>query len=149
MRIGVTGHQELGARRDELDTAIREYLAKTDSLVGISSLAVGADQLFAKAVLDVGGLLNVVVPSAQYISTFTSDAEQERYVELLGRASSVEQLSFEEPSELAFLEAGRAVVRRSDCILALWDGQEAAGLGGTADVVAYAKARGTPVVILW
>jgi hypothetical protein len=40
-------------------------------------------------------------------------------------------------------------VDRSDVLLAVWDGQPARGPGGTGDVVAYARARGTPVEVVW
>ena len=69
MRIAITGHRGLPAATERLvDTAIREQLeAYADSdLVGISNLANGADQLFAQAVLDAGGQLEVIVPAAQY-----------------------------------------------------------------------------------
>lgn len=149
MRIGVTGHQDLGDRGGRLDKSVREYLGGVEVLVGISSLAIGADQLFATAVLDLGGSLEVVVPSANYTTTFAAHADRARYASLLSRATSIEQMPFDDPSEAAFLEAGKNVVRRADRILALWDGLEAAGIGGTADVVAYARSRGTPVFVLW
>ena len=32
---------------------------------------------------------------------------------------------------------------------AVWDGKPARGYGGTADVVAEARDRGTPVTVIW
>ena len=46
----------------------------------------------------------------------------------------------------AYLQAGRAVVRHADILLAVWDGEPARGVGGTAEVVAEALNRGAPVV---
>ena len=34
-------------------------------------------------------------------------------------------------------------------LVAVWDGQPARGLGGTADVVAYARQRGVPMEVIW
>jgi hypothetical protein len=61
----------------------------------------------------------------------------------------VVELSFDEPTEEAFWSAGRYVVDHADQVLAVWDGQQAGGLGGTADVVAYARAKRKPVTRIW
>ena len=45
--------------------------------------------------------------------------------------------------------AGKAIAERSDLVLAVWDGRPAGGLGGTADVVKYARERGTTVAVIW
>ena len=47
------------------------------------------------------------------------------------------------------MDGGRAVVDRSSVLVAVWDGQPSRGLGGTADVVAYARERGVPVEVIW
>ena len=47
------------------------------------------------------------------------------------------------------MDAGKVVVDRSSVLLAVWDGQPSRGLGGTADVVAYARQRGVPVTVIW
>ncbi|MEO5877101.1 MAG: hypothetical protein ABIQ26_19070, partial [Streptosporangiaceae bacterium] len=54
-----------------------------------------------------------------------------------------------EPTDEAYLVAGHRVVKRSDLLLAVWDGRPAGGLGGTADIVAYARDRGTEVGVIW
>ena len=41
------------------------------------------------------------------------------------------------------------MVDTSRVLVAVWDGQSARGLGGTADVVAYARERGKPVTVIW
>jgi hypothetical protein len=47
------------------------------------------------------------------------------------------------------MTAGRTVADRCDLLLAVWDGQPAAGLGGTADVVSHATYRGKSVEVVW
>jgi hypothetical protein len=48
------------------------------------------------------------------------------------------------------MDGGRAVGDRSNVLVAVWDGQPARGLGGTADVVvAYARERGVLVQVIW
>jgi hypothetical protein len=58
-------------------------------------------------------------------------------------------LEHTESTEEAHMDAGKVVVDRSSVLLAVWDGQPSRGLGGTADVVAYARQRGVPVTVIW
>jgi len=152
MKVGITGHQALSDEVREFTSLRLPLLIPADQrqiVEGVSSLAVGSDQLFANYVLEGGGRLIVVVPSARYETTFNSPEELRAYLYLLSRATEVEQLTFPEPSEAAFMAAGRRVVDNSDWLLAIWDGEKSRGLGGTADIVAYAEERGKPVEVLW
>jgi hypothetical protein len=150
-RIGITGHRGLPPRTQELITAaLRKELephAGTE-LVGVSSLAGGPDQLFARTVLDLGGSLEVVIPAEQYRDGLDPD-EQQGYDELVAKAEHVERLPFVESTEQAHLAAGQAVVDRSERLVAVWDGKPARGIGGTADIVSYAHQKGVPVAVLW
>lgn len=59
-RIGITGHSNLTVESVPwVAEALRAELALLagDGLVGVSCLARGADQLFARAVLELGGAL--------------------------------------------------------------------------------------------
>jgi hypothetical protein len=151
--VGMTGHQGLPARTAELVTAaLRDTLSSyTLNLVGVTMLGPGADQLFARVVLELGGILYVVQPTVgtQYRDSFP-DAEARRgYDELYGQASHVEALEHTESTEQAHMDAGKVVVDRSSLLVAVWDGQPSRGLGGTADVVAYARQRGVPLTVIW
>lgn len=148
--VGATGHQNIPAGalnfiRNALGVALDSAEPVSE---GVSSLAVGADQLFAEAILDRGWRLRVVLPSHGYESTFDPRARED-YERLLSSASKVETLDFPEPSERAFLAAGKRMVDLSDRVIAVWDGLEAGGLGGTGDIVAYAKLKRTPVEVIW
>lgn len=151
MRIGVTGHQDIPPGALDyvvrgIDTALDEWLA---DLVGVSSLAAGADQIFAASVLKRGGRLDVVLPCRQYRKTFSRLQDVKNFEALLARASTVERLEFDEPSNEAYRAAGRRVVESSELVLAIWDGQPARGAGGTADIVNYAESLGRPLKIVW
>jgi hypothetical protein len=149
--VGATGHRFLHASTARMvERALRERLARlpADVLVGVSSLADGADQLFAEAILALGGSLEVVVPAYRYREGLPTDS-QEAYDRLLARAIAVEHLDYEELTSEAHMAAGRVVVQRSDVLLAVWDGQPARGFGGTGDVVEYARQRGVPVEVVW
>jgi hypothetical protein len=151
MRIAITGHRGLPAATERrVDQAIREQIAAyADSdLVGISNLADGADQLFAQAVLDVGGQLEVIVPAAQYRDGLPESAHA-RYDSLLSKAAKVGRLDRVESTEDAHMEASSRMLATADRLFAVWDGKPARGYGGTADVVAEARKRGVPVTVIW
>jgi hypothetical protein len=151
--VGMTGHQGLPTPTAELVTAaLRDILGRYHpQLVGVTMLGPGADQLFARVVLELGGWLYVVQPTKgmQYRDGFEDPDARRGYDELYGRAGYFEALEYTESTERAHLEAGKAVVDRSSVLVAVWDGQPSRGLGGTADVVAYARQRGVPVTVIW
>jgi hypothetical protein len=149
VRIAVTGHQRLDDAswwpwvEAEIDRVLRDV---PKPLTGLTSLAVGADQVFAEAVLRNGGALVVVLPFARYALTFDEGPERKRFQRLVACASSVEVLDAKGKQEEAYLSAGKRVVDESDWVIAIWDGKPAAGLGGTADIVGYAVSRGKRVI---
>ncbi len=149
-RIGITGHQGMPDNTRELvRAALLEILTPyAPGLVGVTCLADGADQLFARVVLSLGGKLEVIVPADEYRDSLAPAAQVE-YDDLIDRASHVEHLPFFASTEEAHMAGGQAVVDHSDILVAIWDGLPARGLGGTADVVAYAKRYGVPVEVVW
>jgi hypothetical protein len=149
VRFGVTGHQILPPRI--VDRAVdhwRRVLPANGELCGVSSLADGADQLFAEQILAAGGTLEVVLPGEGYANSLV-DGSRTRFEDLRRAASTVITMPYPRPSEQAYLAAGQAMVDRCDHLFAVWDGRPARGLGGTADVVKYARSRGCPVTVLW
>ncbi|MGD1032644.1 MAG: hypothetical protein ABSA05_16060, partial [Opitutaceae bacterium] len=50
--------------------------------------------------------------------------------------------------EDAYLDAGMETVHGADIVLAVWDGEPARGKGGTADIIAYARDLGRPLLII-
>ncbi len=150
IRVAVSGHRGLPPRTAELvDAAVRAALAgHAPRLVGLSCLADGADQLFARAVLDLGGALEVVVPAERYRDGLPGGAHDE-YDALLKQAAVVHRLPFADSTPRAHMAASLAMLDRADELLAVWDGRPARGYGGTADVVAEAGRRGLPVRVVW
>jgi hypothetical protein len=151
MRVGGTGHRLLHAETARMvERALHERLARlpADVLVGVSSLADGADQLFAEAILALGGSLEVVLPASRYREALPAECLA-AYDRLLASATIVQCLAYEDSTSEAHMEAGRMVVDRSDVLVAVWDGHPARGVGGTGDVVAYARKRGVPVEVVW
>jgi hypothetical protein len=150
-RIAVSGHRGLTPDVAALvDHAIRAELATEDpdALVGITCLADGADQIFARAVLDTGGRLQVVIPARAYRDGLPADSHR-GYDELLAQAASITRIDRDDSTSDAHLEASIAMLATADRVLAVWDGQPSRAPGGTADVVHHARAHGIPVTVIW
>ena len=150
VRFGVTGHRVLPP---SIVACAREHWSRVlpagTRLHGVSNLADGADQLFAAHVLAAGGTLEVILPCEGYACSLSGADSRARFTELRRAAATVTTMPYPEPSEQAYLAAGQALVDRCDHHFAVWDGRPARGLGGTADIVTYARARGCPVTVLW
>ncbi len=152
MRIGVTGHMNLTADTAPLVYAeiTRQITAagQADDVVGVSCIARGADSVFAQAVLDAGGRLEVVLPSRNYRERKVKPDHAPVFDELLKRADTVRVMDFDEAGVEAYEAANEAVVGSCDRLIAVWDGQ-AGERSGTGSVVALARERGLPVEIVW
>jgi hypothetical protein len=149
-RIAISGHRGLpSATTDLVDKAIRAALAEhTPDVAGISCLADGADQIFARAVTDLGGTLDVIIPAAKYRDKLPEEAHPE-YDRLLAQATAIRQQPFTESTSGSHMEASKVMIDQADELYAVWDGQPARAYGGTADVVTYAREHGTPVRVIW
>jgi hypothetical protein len=149
-RIAISGHRGLPAATTALvDEAIRAALTdQAGTITGLSNLADGADQIFASAVLDIGGALEAFIPAREYRAALPQHAYRD-YDELLARASAVHDLPFTESTPESHLAASKLMIDSADELFAVWDGQPARAYGGTADVVAYARERHVPVRVIW
>lgn len=151
-RIGITGHTNLSIRTLPLVAeGIRHALADhpAPELVGLTCLARGADQVFARVVLDLGGTVGVVLPAADYRDRQVNDDNLAEFDDLLGKATAVHTMPFPESGPEAYMAAGEHMLDNVDVLLAVWDGGPSGGYGGTADVVAVALERSLPVTVIW
>ena len=152
MRIGVTGHMNLTDRTAGLVTdALRERLRRPAAgpLTGVSCLARGADSLFAEVVLEVGGRLEVVLPSESYRATKVDPDYAAQFDLLIARAARVHTMPFEVAGPDAYEAANEFVLSGVDELVAVWDGLASPDRGGTASAVEFAKASGLAVRIIW
>lgn len=173
--IGITGHrilpdpQTLSTCLDKILTTgyldaftpkAREKLATSKStpihLTLISPLAEGADRLAAHAALRNGCILEALLPMPreEYKKDFDTLESQCEFNDLLAKAQRVSVVSCSvQPKDpdyrpKAYLAIGTETVNRCDILIALWDGKPSRGMGGTADVVAFALAQQKPVFIV-
>jgi hypothetical protein len=151
--VGVTGHRvlaEIERIRAAIDAALDAFERRFPGrpLVALSALAEGADRLVAERVLArFGGALRVVLPlpRADYASDFAAAGSRRELEALCARAEQIVELPARGAREEAYEAAGHYVVERSDVLVAVWDGQEARGRGGTAAMVERARLRGLPI----
>lgn len=170
LTLGITGHRALEAESrawlaSALDALFVRIAAKVADigrdyadvfgegspvLTLVSALAEGADQIAAEAALDRGFALHALLPFDR--ETYAKDFEGEalaRFDALLERANSVWALpSARAIGSRGYVLAGEATIAQSDLLIAAWDGGEARGPGGTAEIVATAVRRGVPVIHL-
>jgi hypothetical protein len=151
VRIGITGHSNLAPEAVPVVTAaVTNVLAEAgEAFVGVSCLARGADQVFARAVLALGGQLEVILPAADYRDRKVKPDNASEFDDLISRATSVRTVPFDQSGRDAYLAASEAVLVTVDRLVAVWDGKPADGHGGTGDVVAAAHDRNLPVTVVW
>ena len=151
-RIAVTGHMNLTPDSSPLiRDAIVELFRDVEGreLVGISCIARGADTIFAQAVLDVGGALEVVLPSANYREAKVKPDHARQFDQLLARATKIHTAPFAEANRDAYEAANELLLGSCDVLYAVWDGQTGVDKGSTGSVVKLARSRGIPVEIIW
>jgi hypothetical protein len=149
-RIAVTGHRDLTEAAAGLVTAaVHDALAPYGpAMVGISCLAAGADQIFARTVLDLGGTLQVIIAARGHRRTLPAAAAAV-FDDLLAKAHRVRSLPFDRPTPAAYAAANVTMLRRADRLIAVWDGRPSRGTGGTAEAVAEARRRAIGVQVVW
>src|ERR1035438_6235307 len=171
-RVGVTGHRDLNAETCQaLRPRVRARLEQIKHLTeqaatkprtvyykhspavlrAVSPLAEGADRIFAEEALELGYELECPLPfhCQEYRNDFTDEISTRQFDELLAKAIAVFELDgTRKDAPAAYALVGQLVVDQCDMLLAIWDGNDVKGTGGTAQVVQQATRRRIPVVWL-
>lgn len=151
--VGFTGHRLL---RDSaaVGRVLRQVLEELRGEAGVewlalSSLAEGADLLFARTALQVGIGWEAVLPlpPAEFRVDFAPEVWRE-VESLLSEAEHVRVIGERTARDDAYLDCGMETVNHCDVLLAVWDGERSRGRGGTAEIVGYARAMSRPVIII-
>ncbi len=151
--VGFTGHRRL-KHEQAIAQVLREVIASLQQdvgcdLVGRSSIASGADTLFAEACLaaNVKWIAQLPFPEAEFKKDF-SEADWVRARALLDRAERIEISSQSAERPRGYLDCGLATVDGSDLMVAVWDGQAPRGPGGTAQIVEHARSVQKPLILI-
>jgi hypothetical protein len=117
----------------------------------VSALAEGSDRIVAEAGLAAGYTLEAVLPfaRAEYARDFAAPESLAAFQQLLETAAAVFELdgAVDERTR-AYQAAGFVMLANIDLLIAIWDGEDAAGEGGTAQTVSRAITDGIPVIRL-
>jgi len=173
LRAGVTGHRphglessDISSLRSKLEQVLCELkrivyeinntptmYAPGDPLLRIiSPLAEGADMLAAETALDNGFELQCAIPfeRGEYQKDFEDPDSILRYRDMLEKATAVFELPGSRRTKAleneSYQAVGRMVLNQSDVIIAIWDGKEARGKGGTGQIVKEAVQLEIPVI---
>jgi hypothetical protein len=129
----------------------------------LTPIAEGADRLVACEVLKFpDSTIEVVLPftKEEYLKDFETEESKREFEELYRKAREVivlndhhlkEVSSTIDPAEArkkAYEIVGHHVVNHCDVLIALWDGRPSRGRGGTAEIVAYAREKKCPLIII-
>lgn len=159
LHIGITGHRTL-SEVEKVQAGVERALAAIEHRFAgrplrlVSPLAEGADRLVARLLLRRRGARLIVplpVPHAEYLKDFArgeperSIGSREEFENLLDRAESVFEMPPSPSRGKAYEKVAEYILATCDVLIAVWDGQGAQGVGGTAKVVSLARARGLPI----
>ncbi len=130
------------------------YSNEEPLLSAVSSLAEGVDRVFAESALDLGFTLccPLPFPREEFNKDFQPDQAQEpdssrRFFSLLDRAGRVFELDGDrEHSGVAYVVAARVIVRQSDLLIIVWDGQRLNMPSVTEETFAEARRAGISTV---
>lgn len=151
MIIAATGHRpdKLGGYTPEIRaTLIRvatEFLALHPRVSeAVSGMALGWDQAFAHAAINLGIPVVAAVPFKAQADRWP-DWSRAYYRKLLDRSRRVVYVSRHGFHADAFQERNEWMVDYSHALVALWNGSR----GGTANCIDYARASGRAITNLW
>lgn len=171
LNVGITGHRanilpagaiaKLSASLDMVFLRLREAVERlhTEEQVVFSGaapqlrlhtpLATGADQLAAESAHRFDYQVRALLPfdPSEYSRDFAEGKEHAQFAQHLGAADEVFALPGERGQEdHAYTMVGKAVIAAADVLIAVWDGREGNGPGGTAHIVDLAIRGGVPII---
>lgn len=172
-RIGVTGHRakvldpgqtaRVAADLKDVFSRIRKeaeavlaqspefYAPEPPLLRLVTPLADGADTMAADAAVENGFEINAILPFPRedYERDF-DEAGRERLRAHLARAKAVFELDGRRgdahEETLSYLATGHMTLKQCDLLVAVWDGENPRGLGGTGMIVEAATQQRIPII---
>ena len=171
LNVGITGHRAgvltapvVRSLRPIVYTVFRKLREATlklqeseDSLCSVTQvrlllhtpLATGADQIAAICARSSGYFVRALLPFEpnDYREDFAPGEELDSFEQALEAADEIVALPGERSDlEAAYVLVGESLVGAAVLMIAIWDGEEARGPGGTANVVQMALANSVPVI---
>ena len=171
LNVGITGHRAgaltaplVRSLRPTVYTVFRElreatlrlrdseddFCSETDANLRLHTpLATGADQIAAICARSSGYFVRALLPFEphEYRNDFAPGEELDGFEQALAAADEIVALPGDRADlEAAYVQVGQSVVAHADVLVAIWDGEDARGPGGTGDVVELALEAAVPVI---
>lgn len=171
IRIGFTGHRPnrlssehvIAIRSKLLSVFEKIYMEMTKSeiccktskvdFILVSGMAAGSDLAAIDSAKNLNWRLDLLLPYNRndFIKAFSSIKDIEEFTQFLSDASSVTEMdalglvtSIDESHEAL----GKYLLDNCNMLVAVWDGGESKGKGGTVDIIEGAIKKGKPVILL-
>lgn len=171
VNVGVTGHRagvltaplvrtlrpvvysvfrELREATLRLQQSEAEFCSLTEARLCLHTpLATGADQIAAICARSSGYFVRALLPfePSEYRKDFALGEELDGFEQALAAADEIFALPGRRTDlQLAYVRVGESLVGTADVVIAIWDGEEGRGPGGTAHVVELALRSSVPVI---
>jgi uncharacterized phage-like protein YoqJ len=148
MNLAVTGHRppkiggynENSPLRTAVRRAIRSRIRELKPDYGITGMALGVDQDFAKICIELDIPFIAAIPFKGQESAWP-EASQAEYQNILAKAHAKETICLGGFAGWKMQKRNEWMVHQADHILAVWDGSS----GGTANCVAFANEKSVPI----
>ena len=112
-------------------------------------LATGADQIAAICARSSGYFVRALLPfePSEYRKDFANGEEVDGFDQALAAADEIVALPGDRSNlQGAYVQVGESLVHTADLLIAIWDGEQARGPGGTGHVVELALQSSVPVI---
>ncbi|MFD8410501.1 MULTISPECIES: hypothetical protein [unclassified Streptomyces] len=145
------GHADLSPETlERVEPEVRAWLERwAGSATVVVRAAAGLPVVIGRAVRASGRRLVLLLPADGAVSAPLPRHDRAAAGELLLLTDRVRLLDFDPDGREACIGADERMVRGSSRLLAVWDGSPSDGRDATAHLVAYARARGIPVDVVW
>lgn len=156
--LGWTGHRVIPNER-AVTEAVREVISELTSrspdgtVVGVSgwmglgSAAIGADLIVARACLQCGIPVRIVLPCSQdRMLALTPEGHKSDFARICAASEVAPTVVRSKDNDVDHLAVAREIAMSANVLIAVWDGSPARGPGGTANVVELSRERGTRII---
>lgn len=149
--IAAVGHTDLtGNTLDLVESELRAALARLPGgTPGLVRAGAGVPVAFGRAARATGRDLIVLTPTQGLVPALLPERDRMATGELLLLACQVRLLPYDPADRDACVAADERMIAECRHLFAVWDGSPSNGRDATAHLVAYARARGIEVEVVW
>ncbi|OEJ95331.1 hypothetical protein [Streptomyces thermolilacinus] len=149
--IAMVGHTDLTPQTLHLvEAELRTRLERQeDGAKGVVRVGPGLPVAAGRATREAGRPLVVLVPAQGSVPAVLPHRDRHAAGELLRLAEQMRLMPYDPEGRDACVGADERMITTSRRLLAVWDGSPTNGRDATAHLVAFARARGIPVEVVW